>query len=223
MELVQGEGGFNVAPREFLVALMERCREHDIAIWVDEIQTFGRTEQLYYFQQIDVGEYVDVVTIGKLSQVCACLYTEQYNPQPGLLSATFIGSTVALQVGRRMVERLLEGGYYGPDGRNARLQAAFRERMETFVAAHPEWFPPIDGLAPFGGVGGMLRFTPFGGAKAPILAALKHMFAEGVIAFYCGRGPFHIRFLPPVGVVEPEHLDEVLPIVEKALGRAAED
>ncbi|MEM7623877.1 MAG: aminotransferase class III-fold pyridoxal phosphate-dependent enzyme, partial [Planctomycetota bacterium] len=34
-ELVQGEGGFNTAPRDFLVALMERCRHHGIAIWDD--------------------------------------------------------------------------------------------------------------------------------------------------------------------------------------------
>ena len=226
MELVQGEGGFNLAPREFFVALMERCSTNGIGVWIDEIQTFGRTHEMFYFEQIGLGEYLDVVTVGKLSQVCACLYTEDYNPQPGLLSATFVGSTVALQVGRRMLSRLRDGGYYGADGRIAQLQAAFRRHMQALVDRRPELFPPIrrpDGTEStsfYGGVGGMMRFTPFGGVKEKILVALHALFADGVVAFYCGHDPYHIRFLPAVGVMEPAHFEEVFPIVEKALKKA---
>ncbi len=229
MELVQGEGGFNVAPREFLVALMQRCREHGIGVWVDEIQTFGRCGEMFYFQQLDLGEYVDVVTIGKMAQVCGCLFTKDYAPQAGLLSATFVGSTAALQVGRRMIERLRDGGYWGPDGRIAQLHAAFRQRMDKFVAEHPEWFGPItlpDGGTStrlYDGVGGMMRFTPFGGVKQKVLATVHRMFEVGVIGFYCGRGPFHVRFLPPVGVMEPRHFDDVFTILTAALAQAAGD
>ena len=229
MELVQGEGGFNVAPREFLETLMQRCRELGIGVWVDEIQTFGRCGEMFYFQQLDLGEYVDVVTIGKMSQVCACLFTADYAPQPGLLSATFVGSTVALQVGRRMIERLRDGGYWGPDGRIAQLHTAFRQHMDLLIKDHPEWFGPItlsDGRTStrlYDGVGGMMRFTPFGGVKQKVLATLRRMFEAGVIGFYCGRGPFHIRFLPPVGVMEPRHFDDVFTILSAALAQAAED
>ncbi len=231
MELVQGEGGFNVAPREFFVPLVEMCREQGIAVWIDEIQTFGRTAEMFYFQQLGLGEYVDVVTIGKLSQVCACLYTESYQPKPGLLSATFIGSTVALQVGRRMIERLRDGGYYGPGGRIAKLHEAFSEHAGRLIERHPEFFGPVSGpsgepvtAARFhGGVGGLMRLTPFGGEKSRILRAVHALFDEGVIAFYCGQGPHHIRFLPPVGVMEPAHFDEVFEIVERAFGRVISD
>src|SRR5213075_1835695 len=41
-ELVQGEGGFNVGDRDFFKALMEVCKSAKIAVWDDEIQTFGR-------------------------------------------------------------------------------------------------------------------------------------------------------------------------------------
>ena len=47
------------------------------------------------------------------------------------------------------------------------------------------------------------------------------MFDDGVIAFYCGRDPFHIRFLPPVGVMEPQQFDDVFRIVESSLERVA--
>ena len=229
MELVQGEGGFNVAPREFLAALMQQCRKHGIGVWVDEIQTFARCGEMFYFQQLDLGEYVDVVTIGKMSQVCACLFTGDYAPKPGLLSATFVGSTVALQVGRRMIERLRDGGYWGPDGRIAQLQVTFRRHIQKLIDEHSEWFGPIvcpDGRTStrlFDGVGGMMRFTPFGGAKPKILAVLRRMFEAGVIGFYCGRDPFHIRFLPPVGVMEPRHFDDVFTIVAAALSDTARD
>ena len=68
-----------------------------------------------------------------------------------------------------------------------------------------------------------MRFTPFGGAKSKILAALRGMFEAGVIGFYCGRDPFHIRFLPPIGVMESRHFDDVFTIVAAALSDAARD
>lgn len=232
MELIQGEGGFNIGPREFFEPLMQLCRESGIPVLVDEIQTFGRTETMFHFESLGLGEYVDVVTIGKMSQVCACLYTEEMNPKPGLLSGTFIGSSVGLQVGKKMLETMRDGGYYGPDGRIATLHQAFRERAEELVKKNPEFFGPIphySGLerpatgppGPCGGIGGMMRFTPFGGDKAMILKGLHAMFEAGVIAFYCGHGPFHIRFLAPVGVMAPEQFDDVFTIVERALDKAA--
>ena len=94
---------------------------------------------------------------------------------------------------------------------------------------HRNWFPPIthpDGVTRsngfFGGVGGMMRLTPFAGEKAKIIKALNVMFAEGIIAFYCGHGPYHIRFLPPVGVMQPQQFDEVFEIMEIALAKAAQ-
>ncbi len=228
MELVQGEGGFNIAPRDFFVPLMEACKENGIAVWIDEIQTFGRTNEMFHFAQLDLGRFVDVVTLGKMSQVCACVYTEEYNPKAGLLSGTFVGSAVGLQVGRRSLERLRDGGYYGANGKIATLHAAFCDHAEALVASHPEWFPPVphaSGTARvasrfYGGVGGMMRITPFGGDKTTILNALRIMFDEGVIAFYCGHDPYHLRFLPPVGVMEPQQFDDVFKIVESSFAKA---
>jgi len=40
--IVQGEGGFRVAPACFFEALMQRCHSAGVAVWLDEIQTFGR-------------------------------------------------------------------------------------------------------------------------------------------------------------------------------------
>ena len=225
-ELTQGEGGFVVAPRDFFVPLMERCREAGIPVWADEVQTFGRTDSMYRFAGLDLGEYVDVATVGKMSQICAALYTEEFNPRPGLLSGTFISSTSAIHVGLAALQTMRDGDYYGPDGRINRLHAAYREHAGRFVAAHPEWFTPVtDSLGQtttdyVAGTGGMMRLTPFGGDRARVMDLCHHLFREGVIAFMCGHGPFHLRFLAPVGVMQPEQFGPVFEIMERGFAAA---
>ncbi|MFM2165614.1 MAG: hypothetical protein RL325_2051, partial [Planctomycetota bacterium] len=140
-ELVQGEGGFNTAPREFFVPLFEAARKAGIPIWDDEVQTFGRTESMFCFERLGLGEYIDVVTVGKITQACACLYTADFNPKAGLLSGTFAASTSAFSTGLSILRRLQSGGYYGPNGRIAKLFAAYKQHADAFVAKHPQWFP----------------------------------------------------------------------------------
>jgi 4-aminobutyrate aminotransferase-like enzyme len=86
-----GRGRLQCRPRDYHKALMEICKAHNIAVWDDEIQTFGRTPRMFAYEQLDLGDYVDVFCVGKMTQACATLYTEQYNPKPGLLSGTFTG------------------------------------------------------------------------------------------------------------------------------------
>ncbi len=221
-ELVQGEGGYNSAPREFFTALMDVCKESAMAVWIDEIQTFGRTTEMFGFEAFDLGSYVDVCTVGKMTQVCAALFTKEYNPKPGLLSATFLGSTVALNVGKRYIERLRLGGLYGENGKVAKHHRIFAQHVQALAKKHPEWFPPHpDVPAPNGGFGGMLRFTPFKGDKNKVMQTCKTLFDEGVVALYCGHGPYHVRMLPPLGVFREEEWPEVFAIVERALAKVA--
>lgn len=222
MEPIQGEGGFNFAPPEFLRALMEVCRDKGIAVWADEVQTFGRTESLFAFESLGLGEFIDICTVGKMTQVCATLYSERYNPKAGLLSGTFLGGSAPLRVGRQIVERLAEGDYYGPEGRIAQHHNAFVEQVEALKAKHPGWFPDVPGVpSTAGGYGGMLRFTPFGGDKDKAGKLCKVLFDEGVVAFYCGHGPFHVRMLPALGVFKLEDWPRVFEVVERSMAKVA--
>ena len=224
-ELVQGEGGFNTAPREFFVGLFEAAKKAGIPIWDDEVQTFGRTETMFCFERLDLGQYIDVVTIGKISQACACLYTQEFNPRAGLLSGTFAASTSAFATGLSALRRLQSDGYYGSSGKIAKLFEAFKQHADAFIAKHPEWFPPVVnslGRASrtfVGGSGGMMRLTPFGGNKEKIGRLLNNLFEDGVIAFSAGHGPYHLRFLPAVGVMKPEQFTSVFAIMEKSFAR----
>ena len=63
----------------------------------------------------------------------------------------------------------------------------------------------------------MMRLTPYGGDGQRIKALLNRMFDAGVVAFYCGHGPFHLRFLPPLGVLQESDIREAMQIVSDSL------
>lgn len=64
MELIQGEGGVLPLDREFVKEVEKLCREKDMLLIIDEVQTgIGRTGSLFAFQQYDIKP--DVVTMAK--------------------------------------------------------------------------------------------------------------------------------------------------------------
>lgn len=210
-ELIQGEGGFRPGSREFFTALMEVLKENGIAIMVDEIQTFGRTTELFAYQLFGLDQFVDVATIGKMSQVCATLFTDDLEPLPGLLSQTFTSCTSALFAARVVITGLMEDGYLGPDGTIARLHQHMVKHLTGIQDRHPDL---ISG--PFG-MGAMIVFTPLDGDAAKVKEFLNALFDAGVIAFSCGTDVTRVRFLIPVGAVTFDHIDEVASIVERML------
>jgi 4-aminobutyrate aminotransferase-like enzyme len=218
VEPVQGECGFNAPPREFLVRVFEEAKKAGLAIWLDEIQTFGRTGELFAFQKMRLGEYVDVVTIGKLLQACMVLYTADFNPKPGLVAGTFSGSTVALRTGRRVLEMLRDRGFLGPEGRIERLAALFSGNLRKLAESGCKGM-----IGEIRAYGGMIAFEPFSGTMDEVKQVLTKLFDLGVVAFYCGHGPYFIRMLPPLGAMNETDVDDVCGIIQKALIAVSED
>jgi 4-aminobutyrate aminotransferase-like enzyme len=215
-ELVQGEGGFHTAPRDFFAALMQRCREAKIAVWVDEVQTFARTGELFAFRTFDLEEYVDVVTAGKTLQGSAALFTRTYKPRPGLLAGTFAGSTVGMAVGARIIERLENEGYLGPEGRVAVLGGRVERRFEALRGRIPR------AVGPSSGIGAMQAFVPFDGSPEIASAVVQVAFEEGLMVFPAGANPTKIRMLLPLNTTD-EELEAGFNNLEKALERVAEE
>ena len=215
-ELVQGEGGVNDAPREFFEALMQRCRAAGVAVWVDEVQTFARTGELYAYRTLGLEKWVDLVTVGKSLQGSAVLFARAYNPKPGLVAGTYAGSTVGMAVGARMIERMEEEGYLGADGRVAvlgrrieRRVEGLRRRLRRAVGARS-------------GIGAMQAFVPFDGSPEIVRAVLVAAFEAGLLAFSAGSNPTKIRLLPPLNTSD-EELEAAFAILEKALRHVAEE
>lgn len=215
-ELVQGEGGIRTAPPEFFRALMERCGRAKIAVWVDEVQTFARTGELYAYRSFGLEDLVDVVTVGKTLQGSAVLFRRPYNPGPGLVAGTFAGSTVGMAVGARMIERLEKEGYLGPDGRIALLARRFERRLDALRRRTPKAVGALSGM------GAMQAVEVFDGSPETTGAVLHSAFEEGLLIFGAGSSPMKLRFLLPVNTTD-EEIETGLSMLEKALRRVAEE
>lgn len=209
-EPMLGEGGYMAAPREFFLPLLDLCKQKKIAIWADEVQTFSRTGEMFAFETLDIGNWIDICTIAKTAQVGATLYTEEYNPKPGLIAGTFSGTSAALSAGCEILDMLGEG-YLGSNGRIMDIHRKFvgmlNELNETTCKGR---------LRDAGGMGLMMAVTPLDGKKEQVEALLKKLLANGLIAFNCGKDPVRLRFLVPA-IISDEELGLAKKIIEKCI------
>ncbi len=216
LELILGEGGYWLGDHDFFRALLTELKAHTIAVWFDEIQTFGRTSRPFAFEHFDLAQWADVVTVGKITQLCATLFTPEFKPKPGLLSQTFTASAAAIAAAEVILKIIIQGDLFGPGGRNMQVHGMITQRLEAIAARHPQLL-----RGPYG-LGGMIAFTPLDGSEAKVKVVLKALFDAGVIAFYAGSNPARIRMLPPVPVVTQQDIDIVCDIVESTLVACAD-
>lgn len=216
LELIQGEGGFYPGDRAFFQRIIDRLREHNIAVLIDEVQTFGRTTQPFAFQHFGLDQDVDLVTVGKLTQVCATLFTGAYKPAPGTISQTFTAATSAIFAASVILDRLQRDNLFGDDGWNTRLHQCFVANLRAIEGRHPG---AING--PFG-IGGMVAFTLFQGQRDITRRFLRALFDQGVIAFATGSDPTRVRMLPPIAALNESTVDSVCHIIEQTVAQFAE-
>jgi acetylornithine/N-succinyldiaminopimelate aminotransferase len=210
-EPMLGEGGYMPANREFFLPLLQFCRENKIAVWADEVQTFTRTGEIFAFETLGLGQHIDIVTIAKTAQLGATLYTEEYNPKPGLIAGTFSGTTVSMKTGMAMLDILTQENYLGPNGRIMEIHKRFVGGLQKLSESSCK-----GKISDPGGMGLMMAFTPFEGKKEQVDAFLKKLFTNGVIAFPCGKDPLRARFLVPA-VIQNEDIDLALQVIEKTI------
>jgi acetylornithine/N-succinyldiaminopimelate aminotransferase len=212
MEVIQGENGSWVGHTDFFMALINVCRENNISVFIDEVQSFARTSELFAFQYFKLDKYADVVAVGKNSQVCATLFTDDHKPKPGLMSQTFTGSAAQIAASHYVINSIVTGGYLGENGKIMQLHQRFKENLERISKKHPEKLK-----GPFG-IGAMVAMTVFNGDEPKSKAFTIKLFENGVLSFMAGGHPTtRVRFLMPVMVVENKHIDEVCDIIEKTL------
>lgn len=211
IEPVQGEGGFIHAPREWYLQIFEEARKHGLAIWFDEIQTFGRTGELFAYQTLGLSEYPDVVTAAKLLQSSVLLFNESFNPKPGLIAGTFAGSTAAIAAASTVLELLDEGGFLGAGGRIAQLSNLFAGELTRLSEGSCRGVIGERRI-----LGGMIAFKIGGGTLDETKAFLERLYSLGAIAFYCGHGPYFVRLLPPLGCMTEDDVLTAVELIESA-------
>jgi 4-aminobutyrate aminotransferase-like enzyme len=211
MELIQGEGGYWVGHKDFFMAIIEECKKNNVSIIIDEVQTFMRTKEMFAFQYFGLDKHVDMVNIGKNSQICATIYRNDHKPRPGLISQTFTSSGSAINAAYYIINEVANNGYLGEDGKIEKIHKHFASNLEALSKKYPE---KIQG--PWG-LGAMVGMTLFGGDMAKSKDFTFKLFENGVLSFIAGANPTRVRFLVPTGAVTENDIDEVCKLIEKTL------
>jgi 4-aminobutyrate aminotransferase len=223
IEPVQGEGGFNVAPAEFLRALRGLCDEHGIVLIADEVQGgMARTGKMFSIEH--AGVIPDLITTAKglggglpLSAV-----TGRANimdaAHPGGLGGTYGGNPISIAAAHAVLDVIESEDLCA---RAARVGQKMRSRLEALANELPC-------IGDVRGLGAMVAFElvkdprsrePDAEVTASILA---HAERRGLILLSCGTAANVVRLLAPLTIpdtVLEEGLAILAAAVEDAYGR----
>jgi 4-aminobutyrate aminotransferase/(S)-3-amino-2-methylpropionate transaminase len=216
VEPVQGEGGFIVAPREFLAGLRRICDEHGIVLVVDEVQTgFARTGRFFAIEHYDVEP--DLITVAKsiamglpLSGVLGKAAIMDA-PDDNAVGGTYVGNPVAQAAALAVLDVIEEEGLVE---RSEAIGRTIRGRMEDWERRWPA-------IGDVRGLGAMLAIELVAGAdRAPATGVASRVVEEalkrGLMLIKAGVQGNCIRVLVPLVVTDAE-LDEALGAWEEAL------
>lgn len=220
LEPVQGEGGFYMAPPEFMRALRALCDEHGILLAVDEVQTgFGRTGKWFAMEHYDV--LPDLMAMAKslaggttLSAVCGRAEIMDA-PAPGSLGGTYAGNPLAIAAAHAVIRVIEEEGLLA---RANLLGEKLKARLNAAAKIHPQ-------IAEVRGPGSMIA-VEFNDPKTgkPDADFTRHVQAaaleRGLILLTCGVYSNVVRFLYPLTIADA-HFDEALDIIDASIGAAA--
>ncbi len=113
IEPIQGEGGINVATKEYVEAIRQLCDEKGAVMIFDEVQTgMGRTGKWFAYQHYDVEP--DIITLAKALgggvAIGAMMAKEELAVKlvPGKHASTFGGNCIACAAGIAVVEAIEE-------------------------------------------------------------------------------------------------------------------
>jgi len=220
IEPVQGEGGFVVAPKEFIEGVRRICDDNGIVLVVDEVQTgFGRTGKMFAIEHYGIEP--DLIVVAKsiaaglpLSGVLGKAQIMDSVGDSGV-GGTYVGNPVAQAAALAVLDVFEEDGLVE---RAAALGETIRARMEA-------WQERWDAIGDVRGLGAMLAIELVGNRAtkdpAPELASrVVEIAAErGLLLLKSGIYSNCIRVLVPL-VISDAQLDEALDVWEQALDTA---
>ena len=217
IEVVQGEGGFYIAPKELMVRLRKLCDEHGIVLIADEIQSgFGRTGKWFGIEHMGVEP--DLVTVAKslaggfpLSGVVGRAEIMDA-AEPGGLGGTYAGNPVACAAALGVLEA------FEQDKLMEKAKAQGKHVIDRIKAIKAKGKgQPIGDIR---GLGAMVAFEITNAKGEPDAAGTKALVAKclerGLLILSCGVHHDTIRLLCPLSAPE-KIVNEGLDILEQAI------
>jgi 4-aminobutyrate aminotransferase len=222
LEPIQGEGGYVIPPRPWLVALRQLADEHGILLIFDEVQTgFGRTGEWFAAQAFGVEP--DILCLAKgiangfpLGAVAARRdLMKRWGPVSH--GTTYGGNPISCAAALAVLEVIREENLL----ENARAQGAYMlEALRQLQAESPI-------VGDVRGVGLMIAVEfvrP--GSKEPnpeaVRRVLQRALEDGLLLYPCGHWTQTIRLIPPL-TINREQVEEGLEIFRRAVLAAGEN
>ncbi len=215
VEPIQGEGGYNVAPKGFLEGLRKLCDRHGILMVVDEVQSgLGRTGRWWAVEHwgIEPDILCCAKPIGGGIPLGAIIARKELNAWPsGAHANTFGGNPLACAAGLRTIELIEDGLMDNAKRMGEYLAAGLDQLADEFVHVGPSH-----------GLGLMQAIDIRRGKQGPLDhdrrdRIVNAAFYEGLLLLGCGEGG--IRFIPSL-TVEKGHIDAMLGVLRKVLRTA---
>ena len=206
LEPLQGEGGINLATKEFMEGIRKICDEQDILMICDEVQCgMGRTGSMFAWQGFGVKPDIMAMAkaIGNGIPVGAFAMTQKvadYSLKAGDHGSTYAGNPLACAAVRKVVEIFEREDIVGHVNEVAPyLEQRLNEIVEEF-----------DCVTRRKGKGLMqgLELT------IPLAEVNQRAIEEGLLVIQAGGNV--IRFVPPL-IIEKEHVDEMIEKLKKIL------
>jgi 4-aminobutyrate aminotransferase / (S)-3-amino-2-methylpropionate transaminase / 5-aminovalerate transaminase len=217
IEPVQGEGGFVVAPPEFLAGVRRICDDNGIVLVVDEVQTgFARTGKFFAIEHYDVEP--DLITIAKSIAgglpLSGVIGKAEIMDAPGrnAVGGTFIGNPVAQAAALAVLDVIDSEGLVE---RSNAIGETMRTRMQGWQSRFPE-------VGDVRGLGGMvaIELVHDRESKNPapelVSAICEEAFRNGLLLMSAGIYSNVVRVLVPLTIADGE-LDEALDVWDRAL------
>ena len=203
-EPVQGEGGFNVAPKELVSAIRRLCDEHGIVMIADEVQSgFARTGKLFAMDHY--ADKPDLMTMAKslaggmpLSGVVGNAKIMDA-PAPGGLGGTYAGNPLAVAAAHAVLDIIEKESLCD---RARRLGERLTQALVTAKESNPS-------IAAVRGLGSMVAaefVDPKSGEPSAALAqkVQQRALEKGLLLLTCGTYGNVIRFLYPLTITEKQ-------------------
>lgn len=210
LEPIQGEGGVLPATREFMQALRELTRRHQVLLIVDEVQTgCGRSGHLFAYELSGIEP--DIMTLGKgigggvpLAALLARAEVSVF--EAGDQGGTYNGNPLMTAVGYEVISRMVAPGFLE---HVREIGQYLSESLLAFSAKH--------GLHGERGEG-LLRALLLADDSGPqIVNAARELQPDGLLLN--AARPNLLRFMPALNVTRDE-IDLMLGMLEQAFAQS---
>ncbi|HXX05367.1 MAG TPA: aminotransferase class III-fold pyridoxal phosphate-dependent enzyme [Candidatus Bathyarchaeia archaeon] len=201
-EVVQGEGGYNVASRKFIKNLRKYSKQYGVPLILDEVQSgVGHTGKWWAFEHYDV--IPDIMSAAKALQIGATMYDKKLEPsERSALSSTWGGgSRIDMAIGARIIDVIKQDNLL----ENAtRMGNMLKKGLQEIVGKN--------GVIDVRGLGLMigLEFDTRTRREKKIV----ELFKNGLLTL--GAGQKSLRIIPPL-VITKEQIEEGLELMNKVL------